>query len=563
MATPGKMSVEKGRKFEDWCEDHIRDEVFPNEDYFRIKRQHHPGGNLERVDFHVQLKKKPGNQGLVIECKNYGKSSLELRKAIRQVKEYKKATGAKWAMIWISNESVPSPEFLKDASDAGIEVHQIDMSFIQKVPILRNFRKKHRILNRNKEDATYIDRMHRELAEYLAEENQSSIAEALNEMEMEVERDYRAFLELVDIPDEMGVTEDSGDFLSSPHMQPERATMQKIDLIKPEEIIVDKETLTATYGRFTGEPFERGFGLTLGNALRRVLLSSLTGAAITKVHINGVLHEFSTVSGMTEDVTDLLLNLKEIRFRLEDTDQETIRLDVQGQGEVTAADLKTGAQVEILNPDKHLASLGKDASLEFEAVVQTGRGYVTTEQHKSEDDPLGTIPLDAAFSPVRRVNITVTNARVGQRTDYERLALEVWTDGSLRPEKAVAEAARIIQDQLSVFVGPSEEQEWRAETREEPAGVVNENLLRPIEELNLSVRSANCLQSADLRYVGELVQRTEPELLKTKNFGRKSLNEIEDTLQNMGLELGLQLGDFPSREELDRRRAEYEPELSS
>lgn len=334
-------------------------------------------------------------------------------------------------------------------------------------------------------------------------------------------------------------------------------------LIKPQNLDIEEQTLTPTYGRFIGEPFERGFGTTLGNALRRVLLSSLTGAAITKVRINGVLHEFSTVSGMTEDVTDLLLNLKEIRFRLEDTDQETIRLDVQGQREVTAADLTVGAQVEILNPDKRLASLGEDISLEFEAVVQTGRGYVTAERHKSEEDPIGTIPLDAAFSPVRKVNIAITNARVGQRTDYERLALEVWTDGSLKPEEAVASAARIIQDQLNVFAGPGGEQEWRPETGEEPAVVVNENLLQPIEELNLSVRSANCLQSADLRYVGELVQRSEADLLKTKNFGRKSLNEIKETLQSMGLELGLQLDDFPQREELDRLRAEHEPELSS
>ncbi len=342
--------------------------------------------------------------------------------------------------------------------------------------------------------------------------------------------------------------------------------MQKNDLIKPTTLDVEEETLTSTYGRFIGEPFERGFGTTLGNALRRVLLSSLTGAAITKVRINRVLHEFSTVSGMTEDVTDLLLNLKEVRFRLDNTDKETtetIRLNVEGQREVTAADLTLGAQIEVLNPDKRLANLGKDASLEFEAVVQTGRGYVTAERHKSEEDPIGTIPLDAAFSPVRKVNIAVTNARRGQRTDYERLALEVWTDGSLKPGEAVAAAARIIQAQLSVFVGPDEEQEWGAETSEEPAVVVNENLLRPIEELNLSVRSANCLQSADLRYVGELVQRSEPELLKTKNFGRKSLNEIKETLQSMGLELGLQLGDFPSREELDRIRAEQESDLSS
>lgn len=334
-------------------------------------------------------------------------------------------------------------------------------------------------------------------------------------------------------------------------------------LIKPKSLEVEERTLTPTYGRFIGEPFERGFGTTLGNALRRVLLSSLTGAAITKVHIAGVLHEFSTVPGMTEDVTSLILNLKEVRFRLRETEKETIRLDVQGKREVTADDLVIGPQVEILNPGIRLATLSKDARLEFEAVVQAGRGYVTAERHKSEEDPIGMIPLDAAFAPVRKVNITVTNARVGQRTDYERLAVEVWTDGSLKPEETIASAARIIQDQISIFIGSGEEKEWGAEVTEEPDSVVNENLLKPIEELNLSVRSANCLHSADLRYVGELVQRSEPELLKTKNFGRKSLNEIKETLHSMGLELGLQLDEFPSREELDRLRAEHEAELES
>lgn len=335
------------------------------------------------------------------------------------------------------------------------------------------------------------------------------------------------------------------------------------DLIKPQSLDVEEKTLTSTYGRFIGEPFERGFGTTLGNALRRVLLSSLTGAAITKVRIEGVLHEFSTVAGMTEDVTDLLLNLKEIRFRLRETDQETIRLDMKGEREVTAGDLIVGPQITILNPEAPIASLSKDAHLELEALVQSGRGYVTAERHKSEEDPIGTIPLDAAFSPIRKVNVTVTNARVGQRTDYERLALEVWTDGSLKPVEAIASAARIIQEQMSIFAGSADEEPWSGGVSDEPSPTLNENLFRPIEELNLSVRSANCLQSADLRYVGELVQRSEPELLKTKNFGRKSLNEIKETLHSMGLELGLHIEDYPSREELDRRRAEQESEIGS
>jgi DNA-directed RNA polymerase subunit alpha len=335
------------------------------------------------------------------------------------------------------------------------------------------------------------------------------------------------------------------------------------DLSKPKSIEVEEETLTPTYGRFFGEPFERGFGTTLGNALRRVLLSSLSGAAITKVRIKGVLHEFSTVPGVTEDVTDILLNLKEVRFRLRDTDTETARLDVRKEGEVTAAALEVGPRAEILNPGTHIATLGKDARLELEAIIRRGRGYVTAERHKSEDDPLGTIPLDAAFSPVRKVNFTITNARVGQRTDYERLSLEIWTDGSIGPKEALTSAARELQGQLAIFVTSAPEVGEVSPEVAKPAPVtLNENLLRPIEQLNLSVRSANCLQSADLRYVGELVQKTEAELLRTKNFGRKSLNEIKETLHNMGLELGMRLENFPSREELERRRLAQEKELA-
>jgi DNA-directed RNA polymerase subunit alpha len=333
------------------------------------------------------------------------------------------------------------------------------------------------------------------------------------------------------------------------------------DLIKPKMLEIEEKTLTSTYGRFVGEPFERGFGTTVGNALRRVLLSALSGAAITKVRIKGVLHEFSTVSGITEDVTDLLLNLKEVRFHLRESETETIRLDVRGERKVTAADLIIGPYLEVLNPETHLATLGKDARLEIEATVRRGRGYETAERHKSEEDPIGTIPVDAVFSPVRKVNFTVTNARVGQRTDYERLSVELWTDGSIRPEGAMATAARVLQDQLTIFTGSVESLEWHAPVSEPQPHVVNDNLYRPIEELNFSVRSANCLQSADIRYVGELVQRTENDLLKTKNFGRKSLDEIKDALHSMGFELGMQLEHFPSREELDRLRASREQEL--
>lgn len=331
------------------------------------------------------------------------------------------------------------------------------------------------------------------------------------------------------------------------------------DLIKPESLKIEQETLTSTYGRFIGEPFERGFGTTLGNSLRRVLLSALSGAAIAKVRITGVLHEFSTVPGVTEDVTDVLLNLKEVRFRLHDSDSEVAKIDVRGARLVTASDLVFGPQLEVLNPQHPIATLGKDAHLEMEVIVSRGRGYVIAERHKSEEDPIGTLLIDAAFSPVRKVNVIVTNARVGQRTDYERLSLEVWTDGSVRPEEAVSSAARVLQDQLVIFAGHVEGSEGEALPRP-GQDFPNDNLLRSIEELNFSVRSANCLQSADLRYVGELVQKTENDLLKTKNFGRKSLNEIKETLHGMGLELGMRLENFPLREELERRRAARERE---
>jgi len=345
-------------------------------------------------------------------------------------------------------------------------------------------------------------------------------------------------------------------------MQDERgSSMQESwrDLVKPKILDVEEKTLTSTYGRFIGEPFERGFGLTLGNTLRRVLLSSLSGAAITKVRIQDVVHEFSTIPGVTEDVTDLLLNLKEIRFRLHDSDTATVTLKVRGTKSVSAGDLSVGPQVDILNPEAHVAQLGKDAQLEIEAEVSKGRGYVIADQHKSEEDPLGTIPLDAVFSPVRKVKVTVTSARVGQRTDYEHLSLEVWTDGSIGPKEAVASAARIVQDQLAIFSGPATEEEGSEERiGQEEQPLPNENLFRPIEDLNLSVRSANCLQSADLRYVGELILKTEPELLKTKNFGRKSLNEIKDVLHEMELELGMHLDELLTREELDSMRASRE-----
>jgi DNA-directed RNA polymerase subunit alpha len=334
------------------------------------------------------------------------------------------------------------------------------------------------------------------------------------------------------------------------------------ELIKPKRLEVDEKSLTPTYGKFSGEPFERGYGITIGNTLRRVLLSSLQGAAIVAVRIKGVLHEFSTLPGVREDVTDIVLNLKEVRVKLHDgAVEETARIQVRGDRDVTAADIQASPRVEILNPNQHIASLAKDAELDMELVIRTGRGYVPAERNKREDDSVGTIPIDAVFSPITKVNFTVTNARVGQRTDYDRLVLEVYTDGSVRPEDGVAYAARIFQEQLAIFVNFEEEPAQPAGD-DKPDVPLNENLYRPVDDLELSVRSANCLQNADIKYIGELVQKTEQEMLKTKNFGRKSLNEIKEFLQEMGLSLGMRLENFPSREELDRRRLLREKETA-
>jgi DNA-directed RNA polymerase subunit alpha len=332
------------------------------------------------------------------------------------------------------------------------------------------------------------------------------------------------------------------------------------ELIKPKRLEVDEKSLTPTYGKFFGEPFERGYGTTIGNALRRVLLSSLEGAAIVALRVKGVLHEFSTVPGVTEDVTDVVLNLKEVRVKLHDgAVEETARIQARGPREITASDIQAGPRVEVLNPHQHIATLAKDAEFDVELVIRMGRGYVPAERNKREEDPAGTIPIDAIFSPIVKVNFTVTNARVGQRTDYDRLVLEVHTDGSVRPEDAVAHAARIFQQQLAIFVNFEEEPSSGngEERRELPQ---NEALYRAVDDLELSVRSANCLQNADIKYIGELVQKTEQEMLKTKNFGRKSLNEIKEFLHEMGLSLGMRLENFPPREELDRRRAQREKE---
>jgi DNA-directed RNA polymerase subunit alpha len=325
------------------------------------------------------------------------------------------------------------------------------------------------------------------------------------------------------------------------------------DLIKPKQLEVDEKALTSTYGKFYAEPFERGFGATVGNSLRRILLSSLVGAAIVSVRIKGILHEFSTIPGVTEDVTDIVLNLKEVRLKLNDAEQQTLRIETKGPKTVQAKDLVGGPSVEILNPEQHIATLSREAKLDMELAVKPGRGYVPAERNREEGVPIDTIFIDSVFSPIRKVNFNVTNARVGQRTDYERLVFEVWTDGGLKPEDAVAYAAKILQDQVQIFINFNDEPQPRNRD-ESPALSLNENLFRSVDELEFSVRSQNCLQNADIKYIGELVQRSEQEMLKTKNFGQKSLNEIKEILRGMGLELGMKLDRYPAREEIERRR---------
>jgi DNA-directed RNA polymerase subunit alpha len=341
-------------------------------------------------------------------------------------------------------------------------------------------------------------------------------------------------------------------------MQQELIAKNWRELIRPRRLEVEDGSKTATYGRFVCEPLERGFGITLGNALRRVLLSSLQGAAITSVRINGVLHEFSSIPGVLEDVSDIILNLKEVRIRMNASGPRTLRAHKKGVGTVTAGELSSDDQtVEILNPEQLVATLGEEADFELEASVGSGKGYVLAEKNKTEEMPIGTIPIDSIFSPIRKVNYTVTPARVGRETDFDKLSLEVWTDGSVSPDDAVAFAAKILKEQLTIFINFEEPAELplQAEQEGEP---LNPNLFKSVDELELSVRSANCLQNANIRFIGELVQRTESEMLKTKNFGRKSLNEIKEVLASMGLSLGMIVESFPARKDLERLREQRE-----
>jgi DNA-directed RNA polymerase subunit alpha len=316
------------------------------------------------------------------------------------------------------------------------------------------------------------------------------------------------------------------------------------DLIKPKSITVDTGSAGERYAKFVCEPLERGFGLTLGNALRRVLLSSLQGSAITAVRIDGALHEFTSVPDVTEDVTDIVLNLKQVVVRNYGPSGVTLRLEKDGPAEVKAGDIQTNDAIEVLNKDLVICSVAKGGRFSAELTIGQGHGYVPAERNKEPTMPIGTIPIDALFSPLRKVNYTVTNARVGQQTDYDKLTLEVWTNGAVTPADAVAYAAKILKDQLTIFINFEEESEALAkdDRQEEP---LNENLFRTVEELELSVRSANCLQNANIHLIGELVQRSEAEMLKTKNFGRKSLKEIKEILAEMGLSLGMRIDNWP------------------
>jgi DNA-directed RNA polymerase subunit alpha len=319
------------------------------------------------------------------------------------------------------------------------------------------------------------------------------------------------------------------------------------DLIKPKGLVVDQETLSNTYGKFVAEPLERGFGITLGNSLRRVLLSSLQGAAITSVKIEGVEHEFMTIPEVAEDVTDIILNLKEVLLQIHTNEVKTIRIEADGPREIKAGDIIADAQVEVLNPGHHVLTISEGGKVRMEMTARRGRGYVPAERNKAPGSPIGTIPIDALFSPIRKVNYQVTNARVGQQTDFDKLSLEVWTDGSVAPADAVAFAAKIVKEQLNIFINFDEAEEAVEEVKPVEEQKLNENLFRSVDELELSVRSANCLANANIKSIGDLVQKTEAEMLKTKNFGRKSLKEIKEILAEMGLSLGMKLESWPPK----------------
>lgn len=323
------------------------------------------------------------------------------------------------------------------------------------------------------------------------------------------------------------------------------------ELVKPTKIEVEKKE--QNYIKFSTEPFERGYGVTIGNSLRRVLLSSIMGSAIVSVWIDGVDHEFSTIRGVKEDVTEIILNLKKVVLRISDDMPKVLKIDVKGARELTAGDIIHDSSVDIVNPDHHIATLSAEAKLYVEMKAKVGRGYTPAEANYDENEPIGTVPIDAIFSPIKKVSHNVSPARVAERTDYDKLTMEIWTDGSVNPLDALSFAAKIIKEQMKIFINFEDIEEVGAdEERMTEKPDFNDNLYRSVDELELSVRSANCLKNADIKYIGELVQKTEQEILMTKNFGRKSLNEIKEILSCMGLRLGIKLDNFPPREDLDR-----------
>lgn len=315
---------------------------------------------------------------------------------------------------------------------------------------------------------------------------------------------------------------------------------------RPKRLEFDLESLTDRYGKFYAQPFERGFAVTVGHAMRRVLLSSIEGAAITGIKIEGVLHEFSSLPNVVEDTTDLILNLKSIPFKLTTDKPKTLILDVKKAGEITAGDIRADPDFECLEPEAHICTLSKGGHLFMELRLRNGRGYVSADRNLEEDMGVGWILMDSVHSPVRRVNYKVETARVGRNTNYQRLVLEAWTNGTVTPDRAVALAAKLMRDHLAIFVDFEEEPEVEAEEVDEDFTAFHATLNRPVDELELSVRSYNCLKNADIRTIRDLVQKTEPEMLKTKNFGKKSLQEIKEVLAEMGLTLGMDLSDLPA-----------------
>jgi DNA-directed RNA polymerase subunit alpha len=324
------------------------------------------------------------------------------------------------------------------------------------------------------------------------------------------------------------------------------------EIIKPEKVQIASQT--PTYGKFVWEPLERGFGITIGNSLRRIILSSICGSAIVSVKFDGVMHEFSTIPGVLEDISEIILNLKNVRVKMEDSEPRKIEINAAGECVVTAADIISGdGKVEVMNPDQHIATLTAGAKFRAEMTVKAGKGYSMAELNKDPEAPVGTIAIDSVYSPLKRVNYRVSNARVGQKTDFDKLTMEVWTDGSVSPEETIAFGAKILKEQMNVFINFDEdlEPELTEKVADDSKPRQNENLYLDVDELELSVRSANCLRNANITKIFQLVKRTEPEMLKTKNFGRKSLNEIKELLAELGLSLGMNIDSYDPPEDDD------------